>query len=501
MYQKNIIIFMVLLLGFVLNMVSVQIVGSSFKYLQAELNASVDQISYVMSASLIAEVIIIPFSGWLARLLSARYLFLISLGGFLLASLGCGFSNNFFSMIIFRGLQGFFGGAMLPLMVTSIYSLFKPKDVPFILSIAATLGVSSVALGPVLGGFLTEYINWRWMFLYNIPIGILIFALGYVFIDLTKKEKQLLKKIDYQGIIYLAISLISLLLFIEEGERRDWFDSKLIFLSFCSFLIFTSAFILRELSIKYPIINLEIFYDKNFTIGCIGVIVFAITLYVPIFLIPIFLGAMRLIDPLDIGLVISCMGIAMMLAGPLVGRILKMYGVKLVVIIGCCITGMGTYLQSNLTSEFIINNLFLSQVLKGVGTQFLWMGSQYVSLANIRSKEINNASAMFNLILRLVAAISIALSSNYLTKWKTEFFSQILENYDNKNYNLFGNQFNSFNFSEGEFNKYSEFFFYTSEREGLVMAFNKISFLSTWTVIIPLILIFCIKTRKSTYLF
>ena len=206
---------------------------------------------------------------------------------------------------------------------------------------------------------------------------------------------------------------------------------------------------------------------------------FAITLYVPIFLIPIFLGAMRLIDPLDIGLVISCMGIAMMLAGPLVGRILKMYGVKLVVIIGCCITGMGTYLQSNLTSEFIINNLFLSQVLKGVGTQFLWMGSQYVSLANIRSKEINNASAMFNLILRLVAAISIALSSNYLTKWKTEFFSQILENYDNKNYNLFGNQFNSFNFSEGEFNKYSEFFLYTSEREGLVMAFNKISFLST----------------------
>ncbi len=157
---------------------------------------------------------------------------------------------------------------------------------------------------------------------------------------------------------------------------------------------------------------------------------FAITLYVPIFLIPIFLGAMRLIDLIDIGLVISCMGIAMMLAGPLVGRILKMYGVKIVVITGCCITGMGTYLQSNLTSEFIINNLFFSQVLKGVGTQFL-SRSQYVSLANIRSNEINNASAMFNLILRLLAAISMALSSNYLTKWKTEFFSQILESYDN----------------------------------------------------------------------
>ena len=161
-------------MGFILNMISVQIVGSSFKYLQAELNASVDQISYVMSASLIAEVIIIPFSGWLARLLSTRYLFLISLGGFLVASVGCALSNNFVSMVIFRGGQGFFGGAMLPLMVTNIYSLFKPREVPFILSIAATLGVSSVALGPILGGFLTEYINWRWMFIYNIPIGIII---------------------------------------------------------------------------------------------------------------------------------------------------------------------------------------------------------------------------------------------------------------------------------------------------------------------------------------
>ena len=174
MYKRNLFVFLILLSGFVLNMISVQIVGSSFKYLQGELNASIEQISYVMSASLIAEVIIIPFTGWISRLISAKKVFLISLFGFLLASLGCSLSYNFLSMVFFRGLQGFFGGAMLPLMVANIYILFKPKDVPTILSIAATVGVSSIALGPILGGYLTENLNWRWMFLYNIPIGIIV---------------------------------------------------------------------------------------------------------------------------------------------------------------------------------------------------------------------------------------------------------------------------------------------------------------------------------------
>ena len=124
MFKKKLTIFLIILAGFILNVLSVQIVGSSFKYLQGSLNASIDQISYIMSASLIAEVIIIPFTGWLARLISTRVLFLISLGGFLLASLGCAFSNNFFFMVLFRGLQGFFGGAMLPLMTARIYTLF-----------------------------------------------------------------------------------------------------------------------------------------------------------------------------------------------------------------------------------------------------------------------------------------------------------------------------------------------------------------------------------------
>ena len=125
MSKKNLFIFLIILSGFVLNMLSVQIVGSSLRYLQGELNASIEEISYVMSASLITKVIIIPFSGWLIRLLSTRVFFLISLAGFVCSSIGCAISDSFLMMTIFRGLQGLFGGAMIPIMMANIYIMFK----------------------------------------------------------------------------------------------------------------------------------------------------------------------------------------------------------------------------------------------------------------------------------------------------------------------------------------------------------------------------------------
>ncbi len=499
MYRKNLFIFFIFLLGFILNVISVQIVSSSFKELQGALGASIEQVSYVMSASLIAEVIIIPFSGWLAKLLSTRVLFLISISGFISASLGCALSTNYFSMVLFRGFQGFFGGAMLPIMTVSIYTLFDKKKIPFILSIAATFGVSSIALGPILGGFLTQYLDWRWMFLYNIPIGIILFILAFFFIDVYDKQEGLFKKIDYQGIIYLAIGLISLLLFIEEGEKRDWFKSDFIFISFSIFLLSFSLFFYREYTAKNPVIDLSVFNDRNFCIGCINVIVFAITLYVPIFLLPIFLGEIKIMDPLEIGYVISVMGISWMLSGPFVGKLLQVTGARIVVIIGSIFIGIGTYLQTAITFDYTFNELLYSQILKGIGAQFLWIGNQYLSLSAFAVNAVYNAAAIFNLVLRLVAAVSIALASSLLIKWKAQFSSVIFENGMNSRVDLSFQYFNDMNIEN--FQENNLLFFLFSERESLIMALNKISFFSAWTALLPIILMFYIKTNKKNILY
>ena len=491
MYKKNLFIFIIFLSGFILNVISVQIVSSSLKHLQGSLSASVEQISYVMSASLIAEVIIIPFSGWLAKLLSTRILFLISISGFMISCLGCALSSNYFSMVLFRGFQGFFGGAMLPIMTSSIYTLFNKKKIPFILSIAATFGVSSIAFGPILGGFLTEYLNWRWMFLYNIPICVILFSLGFFFIDLSDKEKGLFNKIDYQGIGFLAISLISLLLFVEEGEKRDWFSSNFIIITFYLFLVNFLLFLNREFTTKNPVIDLFIFKDRNFTIGCINVIVFAITLYVPIFMLPIFLGEIKNMDPLNIGLIISTMGIAWMASGPFVGKLLEITGARAIVIFGSLLIGLGTYYQTSITADYTLNELFFSQILKGTGAQFLWIGNQYLSLSAVGINSIHNAAAMFNLVLRLAAAISISFASSLLIKWKTQTLSFIFDNKVNSSNNNLENNIT---------NKDLLYYFY-SERESLIIALNKISYISMWTILVPIILMFYIKSDKKNILY
>tara|TARA_A100001011_G_scaffold371281_1_gene428438 strand:- start:1979 stop:2986 length:1008 start_codon:yes stop_codon:yes gene_type:complete len=335
------------------------------------------------------------------------------------------------------------------------------------------------------------------MFLYNIPIGIILFVLGYFYIDLSDKEKGLFKKIDYQGICYLAVGLISLLLFVEDGEKRDWFSSNFILIIFSTSLLSFLLFFYRELTTKNPVIDLNIFTNRNFSIGCVNVIVFAITLYVPIFMLPIFLGEVKNMDPLDIGFIISVMGIAWMLSGPFVGKFLQITGARTVVVIGSSLIGIGTYFQTVITAEYTLNELLFSQILKGIGAQFLWIGNQYLSLSVVGVNAIYNAASMFNLVLRLAAAISIAFASTLLIKWKTQFLSAIFEN----GMGLIGN--NSFSFNNSltvSENKNMMFLFY-SERESLIMALNKISYLSMWTTLIPIVLMCYIKTDKKNILY
>ncbi len=491
MDKKKLFIFLIILAGFVLNMLSVQIVGSSLKYLQGELNASIEEISYIMSASLIAEVIIIPFSGWLIKLLSTRVFFLISLSGFIFSSLGCALSDSFLSMTVFRGFQGIFGGAMIPIMMANIYIIFKPKEIPLILSIAATIGVSSIALGPILGGMLTEYINWRWMFLYNVPVGIIIFILGYLFIDLNKKDKILLSNIDFKGIILLATSLISLLIFLEEGEKKDWFFSNFIFICFAIFILCIILFIKRETSFNNPVIDIKIFSEKKFFIGSMICGIFAINIYPPIFLIPVLITKMHHIDPIDIGLIVSSMGLGMMITGPLAGKLLKVYGENLIILLGSIITGVGTYMQSYITADYLLLDFFPSQFLKGIGTQLLFIGSQYICFSSLDTNRVPNASAMYNLIMRLTAAISIAISSNYLIKFKKQIFSSITDYNNNKTIiqSVIENDKIQNNFLDNLMLLY--------ERESFIMAFNKISYISSWTSIIPLLLLFFLKNKIS----
>ena len=329
------------------------------------------------------------------------------------------------------------------------------------------------------------------MFLYNIPVGIIIFILGYFYIDLKNKDKTLIAKIDYKGIVLLAISLIALLIFLEEGDRRDWFYSNFIFISFFIFVLCLVFFIKRELTINNPVIDIKIFTQKNFLIGAIICCVFAINIYPPIFLMPVLVTKIHHIDPIDIGFIISAMGLGMMIAGPIAGQFIKIYGAKPIIILGSLITGLGTYMQSYITAEFIFLDLLPSQLLKGIGTQLLFMGSQYICFSSLKESKIPNASAMYNLTMRLTAAVSISVSSNYLIKFKRQFFLKISDYNNTETLTLSALENDKTN------SQFLDSLFQLYERESFIMAFNKISYICFWTSAIPLFLLLALYIKNK----
>ncbi len=493
---------MIILFGFILNVISVQIVASSFRHLQGALGASVDQISYVMSASLIAEVVIIPFSGWLARLVSPRKLYLFCLSGFLLSSIGCASTSNFYVMVVFRALQGLTGGGLMPLMMSSLYLLFNARQIPIALSVMATLGVSSIALGPLLGGWMTETLSWHWMFLYNIPIGIILLVLAYYFVDLKDHDKSLLKRIDFLGISFLACGLLLLLITLEEGSRMDWFKSPLITSSFILTITSFAFFFVREITTKYPVINLKVFIDRNFSIGCINVIIFGITLYVPIFLLPLFLGEIQNLGPLEIGAIVSVMGLSWMATGPIVGLLINKIGGKILIFLGCILIGVGTYLQTQITFEYGFDELFWPQICRGIGAQLFWVGNQYLSMLWVPREGVQNAAAMFNLVLRLGGAVSISMANTFLERLQVGFYGHIANSLLSSRQSLINAESNILgkNNSDIDIGTYSVAkiaFDGFGERESFIMALNSITFISMWAVLIPIILLpFCIVSKN-----
>ena len=494
---KNLCMFLIILFGFVLNVVSMQIVGSSLRNLQGALNVGLDQVSYVMSAYLIAEVVIIPFAGWLSRLLSIKTLFFIALSGFLMACIGCGLTNNFYLLVTFRIMQGFFGGALMPLMFSCIYILFTPKQLPFALALTATIGWSSIAFGPVIGGFMTEMLSWRWMFLFNLPIGIIILIFAYFFVDLNDKEPELAKKIDYYGIALLAIALLSLLIMLQEGSRLDWLYAAEIRIATIISITCFILFIIRELTTKYPIIDLRIFGDRNFVIGCINVIVFGIIIYAPIFLLPVYLGEVRRIGPWEIGIMVSVMGMASMVIGPFVGILLNFFGPRILIISGCLFAIIGTWQLSFLTSEFGFEELFLPQVLRGIGSQLLWIGNQYLAMQFVLQAGIQNAASVFNLVLRGGGAVSIAIANIFLEKLSFISYGdissivsdgpQIISGIKQKMEGLFSSLPMISNLDPNYKTIIAAEML--GQREGFIIAVNNIMFTIVWIALIPIILI------------
>lgn len=406
--------FFAMVVGMFMAILDIQIVASSIAQIQAGLSASADEISWVQTSYLIAEVVMIPLSGWMARVFSTRWLFMASCLTFTIASVACAFAWNIESMIVFRAIQGFLGGAMIPTVFATSFLLFPPRMSAGISVLIGLVATMAPTLGPTLGGWLTEAFSWHWLFLINVVPGLIVAGLVFLFVHVDRPRLEMLKGFDLAGIVLVAAFLGSLQYILEEGPGDDWFDEpKIIAMTFLCTLA-GMAFLWRELTTPHPVVDIKAFHDRNFAVGCLYSFIIGIGLYGSVYVIPLYLGRIRGYSSLEIGITMMVTGMFQFLSAPLAGALAKKLDLRVMLGLGLSLFGTGLWLNHYLTSQWGYWEMFLPQAVRGLALMFCFVPINAVALGHLKPAEVQNASGLYNLMRNLGGAIGLAAITTFL---------------------------------------------------------------------------------------
>lgn len=424
--RTQLLAFFAMVVGMFMAILDIQIVASSLLVIGAGLSASNDELSWLQTSYLIAEVIIIPLTGFTTRLFSTRISYFIAALGFTIMSVFCSLAWNIESMIVFRSLQGFFGGAMIPTVFGAVFIIFPPKMRPTVTIIIGLVVTVAPTLGPTLGGYITELLSWHFMFLLNVIPGIFVCTTVFLYADFDKPNYGLLKNFDYFGIILLALVLGSLQYVLEEGNKRGWLeDSTMLFLSIFVVVGFV-VLIIWELTFANPVLDLTAYSNKNFTFGSIYSFVIGIGLYGAVYILPLFLFSIAGYNTIQIGLTMMVTGVAQFISAPLAGKMLATgIDLRIMLAIGLGTFGLACYTNSFLTTDSKYWELFLPQALRGLSLMFCFIPTNNIALGSMGREHVQNASGLYNLTRNLGGAIGIAVISSILSS-KTAIYSQYL---------------------------------------------------------------------------
>ena len=407
--------FMAMVLGMFMAILDIQIVSASISDIQAGLAASPDEAAWVQTSYLIAEIVMIPLSGWLSRLLSTRVLFVVSTLGFTLFSLACASASSLGEMVVFRAAQGFIGGAMIPTVFATTFLLFsaeKRTQMSVLIGLTATMAPT---IGPTLGGWLTEQLSWHWLFLINVPVGLAVAGAVWSWLDIDKPDYSLRRSFDLTGLLLMAVFLGALEYVLEEGQRWDWFSDETIAWSAVASAVAAVLFFWRMLVRHDPLVELRAFTNANFAFGSLFSFVLGLGLYGSVYLLPLFLGRVRGYDSLQIGETMFVTGAAMFLSAPIAGQLTKIMDLRVMLAIGLAMFGGGLWWMAHLTVDSAFWELCWPQVVRGASMMFIMLPVNQIALGRLPPAALKNASGLYNLMRNLGGAVGLALINTVAT--------------------------------------------------------------------------------------
>ncbi|MBE9606222.1 DHA2 family efflux MFS transporter permease subunit [Acetobacteraceae bacterium H6797] len=412
--SRKYLIFGVMAFGQFMALFDIQIVSASLNDIQAGLAAGPDEVSWVQTAYLIAELVMIPLSGYLANAMSTRWLFVLSAGLFTLSSFLCGLSWDIESMIAFRALQGFTGGAMVPLVFAVGFTIFSGKQRALIPAILGTVSVLAPTLGPSAGGLITEALDWRWLFFINIAPGILVTLLSIQIIRIDRANPSMFGHIDWSHFVSMAVFLGSLEYVLEEGPKKDWFGDPQIAIAGWFALVAFALFLERSFYSPNPLVKLTPFRRPTFAFACGFNLVVGVGIYSAIYLVPVYLGRVRGYDSLQIGTTVFVVGVTQLMSVVIAAWLSQRIDMRYMITVGLSLFALSLWLSSSMTSAWGFWELLLPQSVRGLAIMLCIVPSVNMALAGFQPAELKYASGLFNLMRNLGGAIGIAVVNTLL---------------------------------------------------------------------------------------
>ena len=425
---RDVLPFMVMCVGMFIALLDIQIVAASLRDIGGGLSAARDQIGWVQTSYLIAEIIMIPLSGWLTRVFSTRWLFTASAAGFTATSMLCGMAWNIQSMIVFRALQGLLGASMIPTVFTSSFHYFRGQRRVYSAAVIGTIASIAPTLGPVIGGWITDTLNWHWLFYVNLVPGLAVTILVPLLVRIDEPNLSLLKKADYPGIVLMSVCLGTLEYVLEEGARWNWFDDTTI--KTCAWISAVSGvlFLVRSLTFERPVADLRAFRNRNFAVGCFLSFVTGVSIFSTIYLTPLFLGYVRGYSAWQTGVAIFSTGAASMVGVPVYIALAKRFDTRWLMMFGLASFAVAMWSYSFITHDWSGAELLVPQLLRGFPQVFVVAPAVNLGLGSLPPERLKYASGLFNMMRNLGGAVGIAVCGVILNDQTNSHFSRIASN-------------------------------------------------------------------------
>jgi DHA2 family multidrug resistance protein len=403
--------------GTFMEIIDTTVVNVALPHLAGSLSAGVDEATWVLTSYLISNAVVLPITGWLSALFGRKRFLMICLALFTGTSMLCGSAPTLGSLIFFRIFQGVGGGALQPISQAILLETFPVRERGMAMAIWGLGVVIAPILGPLLGGWITDNLSWRWAFYINLPIGLISLVLTMLFIfDPDYIRQQRAGSIDYWGLSLLVVGLGALQVVLDKGEREDWFSSAFILHLAIISAVALVLLIYRELKTEHPVVDLRLFKERNYASGVTIMFFFGFVLYGSIMLLPLFLQTLMGYDATLAGMSLAWGGVGSLMIMPIVGRLTTVVDNRWLVGIGLVINGVAVYLMSLYSTQVDFTTATWPRFVQGFGLGATFVSLTTLTMSRITQEKMGNATGIFNLMRNLGGSFGIAAATTLLAR-------------------------------------------------------------------------------------